>query len=243
VSGKRGEHAKRDLRARGLQRRRERIALFVEEQRIQRDWINFEELADRCAHGDNVFVPNEAVRSGAYDLLCRDVLAGDFEETGESQILFLAPAFSVPMTTAEVPVRACRMTRERLRSAIETPVTQMDPSGISRSQYLAPCWIPHRMAERWLSKHGLQSLIPFFAPRNERRVVATMRGEAAATQALTMHLRQNRHISKDAAEAWCGRKAFKLTKRGFKQRIWPKAREEAGLLPLAPAGRKPKSVR
>jgi hypothetical protein len=128
-------------------------------------------------------VPNEAVRSGAYDLLRRDLLAGDFEEGG-----FLTPAFSVPMTTPEVPVQARRMTRERLRAAIEMPVTQMDSPGIIRSQYLAPCWITRRMAERWLNIHALQSLIPFFAPRKEKPVLAFIRDETAAARALAAHL-------------------------------------------------------
>jgi len=243
VSRKRDEHAKRALRERGFQRRRERIALFSEEQRIRRDWINFGELADRCAHRDDPFVPDEAVRSAAYDRLRDDLLVGDFEEGGASQILFLTPRISVPMTTPKVSLQAHRMTRERLRAAIETPVTQMDHSGIIRSHYLAHCWIPRRMAERWLKKHGLQSLITFFAPGKEERVRPIIRTEAAATRALAAHLRQNPDITRDAAEAWCGREGFKLSKRGFRHRVWPKAREEAGLPSLAPAGRKPKSVR
>jgi hypothetical protein len=243
VSGKRDEHAKRDLRARGHQRRRERIALFIEEQRIQRDWINFHELADRCAHRDNPFVPDEAVRSAAYDRLRDDLLVGDFEEAGESQILFLTPAISVPMTTPRVSLQARRMTRRRLRAAIETPATQMDPSGIIRSHYLAHCWLPRRMAERWLEKHGLQSLLPFFAPRKGEPVLLKKRDEAAATRALAAHLKQNEHITRHDAEAWLSHRGFKLAKPGFRHRVWPNARQQANLLPMARAGRKPKSVR
>jgi hypothetical protein len=248
---KRNREAKRALRARGLERRRERIALCVDEQRRCRDWINFDEIADWCARRDNPsarrdnpFVPNEVVRIGAYDKLRDDLLAGDFEESGESQVLFLHPATSVPMTTAMTPRQAGRMTRERLRAATEIPATTHAPqSEIVRSEYLAYCWIPRRMFDRWLTRHGLPSSPPFFEPQMEGRVTATISSETAASRALAAHLRQNRQTTRDAAEAWCRQEGFNLSQRGFQFRVWPNAREAAGLSKLAAAGRKRKSVR
>jgi hypothetical protein len=51
-------------------------------------------------------------------LLRDDLLKGEFEEGGESQVLFLHPDRTVPMTTERIPRQAPRMTREKLRAAI-----------------------------------------------------------------------------------------------------------------------------
>jgi hypothetical protein len=175
-------------------------------------------------------------------LLRDDLLAGDFEEAGESQVLFLHPGLSVPMATPKVPLQARRMTREWLRGAIKAPATQMDPLEIIRSGYLAHCWIPRLMAEHWLAKHRLQSLLSFFTPRKEKRVAAKIRDEKAAARALAAQFRQNEHLTREHAKAWLDQQGFKLTGNGFRFRVWRDARREAGLLQLAPAGRK-KSVR
>jgi hypothetical protein len=101
----------------------------------------------------------EAARLGAYDLLRDDLLRGEFEEWGESRVLFLNPDFRVPMTTERVPRLARRVTREGLRAAIETHSPKL-----IRSQYLAHFWIPRRMFNRWLKKHDLPPSPALFKP-------------------------------------------------------------------------------
>ena len=150
-------------------------------------------------------------------------------------------ATSVSMTTAMVPRHGRRMTREWLQAAVGIPVTtHADQSEIIRSQYLAHCWIPRRMFDRWLARHELPPSPPFFEPHDEERVPATIGREAAATKALAAHLRQNKQSTRGAAEAWCRQEGFNLSGRGFRFRVWPNARDAAGLPKLAASGRKRK---
>lgn len=214
--------------------------LFAEEQRGRRDWINFRELADWCARRGNPFVPDEAARNGAYDLLRDDLLIGEFEEGGKSQVLFLDPTKTVPMTTAKIPGQARRMTRETLLYAI-----QMYSPEILRAEYLTGCWIPHRMLDRWLAKHQLPASPSLFEPMQKVRVSTIVAHETNAIKALAAYLKlkQNKHITRDDAAEWCDQQGFTLSQRGFRFRIWTQARREAGLPELAAPGRKPKSVR
>jgi hypothetical protein len=79
-------------------------------------------------------VPNETARANAYNMLQRDLLAGEFEEGGRSKVLYLNPA-----------TPKCRMTPAWLQSMLDTyPVETV------RSAYLGRCWIPRRIFDRWL---------------------------------------------------------------------------------------------
>jgi hypothetical protein len=237
------EKRQRELRARGRRQRAQRIAFFAEEQRKSHDWINFNEIADWCARRESKFVPDEAARLGAYDLLRDDLLNGEFEAGGESHVLFLHPDMTVPMTTERMPSQARRMTREKLLAAIE-----MHPPELIRSQYLAHLWIPYRIFNRWLVKHDLPPSPSLFKPATKKAVSAIVGRETAATKSLAAYLRDNQDITRNAAEKWCVKQGFRLSQRGFRFRVWPAARKEAGLSELAPVGRKrkigtPKSVR
>ena len=232
------EERQRQLRARGRQRRAQRIAHFAEEQRKSRDWISFREIADWCARRESKFVPDEADRLGAYDLLRDDLLTGEFQEEGKSHVLYLHPDLTVPMTTETVPRQARRMTPETLRAAIE-----MHPPGIIRSEYLECLWIPYRSLNRWLVKHDLPPSPSIFNPAPKKRVSPIAGRETAATKLLAAYLKYNQDITRDAAETWCVKQGYGLSQRGFRFRVWPAARKEAGLSELAPAGRKRKSVR
>jgi hypothetical protein len=66
--------------------------------------------------------------------------------------------------------------------------------------------------------------------------------EASAIRALSSQLRKNKDMKFDDAKAWCASAGYELSGNGFTYRVWPKAREAAGLPPKAPPGRKPKSL-
>lgn len=72
--------------------------------------------------------------------------------------------------------------------------------------------------------------------------------EAAATQALAAYLSsipkdRRANVKRADAESWCRAQGFLFSKRRFQNRIWPQARESAGLSPLAGSGRKRKPLR
>jgi hypothetical protein len=76
-----------------------------------------------------------------------------------------------------------------------------------------------------------------------RVTVSTARDESAATRALAVELAHNPDLKRADAEAWCETAGFKLPHRAFRFRVWPKARQRAGLPETAAPGRKAKSVR
>jgi hypothetical protein len=66
--------------------------------------------------------------------------------------------------------------------------------------------------------------------------------ETRITRELAARLRADPDTKRADAEKWCKSQA-KVTARGFQNRIWPKARELAGLPAQGKAGRKRKSSR
>jgi hypothetical protein len=113
-------------------------------QQRARQWIAFRELAEWLLEFNG---------GDAYDMLQRDLLAGDFEEGGRSKVLYLH----------YLSPRA-RMTRQRLNDVLDT-FSLADV----RSEYLARCWLPRRMFDRWLAKHELLSSPARFEPQEEAR--------------------------------------------------------------------------
>jgi hypothetical protein len=222
-----GGDRERDRRTR--QWRTARIERWTEQQRQTRKWINFAEIADWCSKEDQSIVPNEEKRAAAFDTLASDLLSGDFEENGRSRVLYLHPA------TAKA-----RMTREWLKDAIDHNYA----GDASRSAYLAHCWIERVMFDRWLAKHRLPASPPRFQPRKSHRVAgAKAADETAAIKALALQLGRDPEMTRREAAGWCSTTGFRLKRRGFQNRVWPKARARAGLAEKAPPGRKPKSSR
>ena len=141
------------------QRRTGQIERFIKQQRNSRKWINFAEIAEWCSEEDQSIVQNEHKRTEAFNRLASDLL--DFEENGRSLVLFLHPK-----------TKKMRMTHEELKDAIEHNWDRAR----GRS-YLAHCWIPRRLFERWLVKRRLQVSPSRFQPQISG---AKARVEAAA---------------------------------------------------------------
>jgi hypothetical protein len=70
---------------------------------------------------------------------------------------------------------------------------------------------------------------------------AIIADETAATKALAVELRRDPEMSRSQALSWCMAQGYRLSGRGFQQRVWPKARNQAELPILASPGRKKKS--
>jgi hypothetical protein len=86
---------------------------------------------------------------------------------------------------------------------------------------------------RFYSLHAQRGRVP----------VSTAHDENAAIRALAVELANNPDLKRADAKDWCEKTGFKLPHRGFRFRVWPKARERAGLPETASPGRKAKSVR
>jgi hypothetical protein len=68
--------------------------------------------------------------------------------------------------------------------------------------------------------------------------VKTIDRETKAIPDLASHLRENPNLKRKEAATWCKKQGFTFSDRGFQYRVWPEARERAGLLRRAPPGRK-----
>jgi hypothetical protein len=133
-------------------RRTAGIERFTKIQRDKREWINFGEIAEYCSEESGV-VPNEVARETAFEKLLADLLEGDFEKSGVSQIMYLHPYTS-----------KTRMTREWLIGLLE--FKNADRATII-SQYLAHCWMPRVLLERWLAKHRMEPGPQRFEPKRQ----------------------------------------------------------------------------
>src|SRR5262249_24085236 len=69
---------------------------------------------------------------------------------------------------------------------------------------------------------------------------ATAADETRAIAFLSRRLRAIAHLKLQDGLEFCRKEFPKLSERGFRSRVWPQAREAAGLEPKAPPGPKPK---
>ncbi len=136
-----------------------RAVRFKWRQQDRHGWIQFHEIAEWYAELNRGSMTKEAARASAYDMLQCDLLAGEFEEGGRSQVLFLHP-----------DMLKARMTPAWLRTIIER---QRRPEEIVRGQYLSQCWIPRRMFDWWLARHELPRSPPRFEPREQLEAAST----------------------------------------------------------------------
>jgi hypothetical protein len=122
--------------------RAKRIMRFADRQARERRWIEFGELAER--YGRNIGTAE------GYELLRRAMIAGEFERSGRSRVLYLHPFDIRP-----------KMTRERMANISEAYIDAVPSSHASyfrrtlERQYLACCWVPRDMAAAWCSVHNI----------------------------------------------------------------------------------------
>jgi hypothetical protein len=92
--------------------------------------------------------------------------------------------------------------------------------------------ISERCAWICVSRDSLERFLGLLRSSHE----STIKGESDAKVFLTSRLKQDPDLKRADAEAEC--ETFQISQRGFRDRVWPKAREGAGLPARAPAGRK-----
>ena len=232
MANKRSRRGQRIVSARkAAQWDEERIRRFEEEQRRKREWISFVEIAEWYSGLEVPTNPKKAAAAAeqAYRMLQTDLLAGLFEERGRSRVLFRFPG---------VDFTHGKMTRQRLQDAIDN-----DPDGEHVRLLLSHCWLPRDLFERWCARHHLPKSPARFQPQESHPVLAaTARVETAAIKALASYLKANNQLKRAEANDWCRTSGYDLTKRAF-DRVWPEARERAGLGRIAPPGRKKKLPR
>ena len=232
MARKRSRRGRRILSAReAAQGDEERIRRFEEEQRRKREWISFVEIAEWYSDLRGPVTPENAaaLREQARSMLKSDSLARLFEEGGRPRVLFRFPG---------VNFTAGKMTHQRLQDAIDN-----DPDGEHVRLLLSHCWLPRDLFERWCARHHLPKSPSRFQPQESHPVLAaTARVETAAIKALASYLKANNQLKRAEANDWCRTSGYDLTKRAF-DRVWPEARERAGLGRIAPPGRKKKLPR
>jgi hypothetical protein len=138
----------------GESRRRHRLEDFREHQRVVREWIAIDEIADLCARsvtGASAAAEEEA-RSLAYERLDQSARRGEFEALSEgqsqSQIIYLHPRH---------PTEDERLTREQLRY------------DVSIRDLAAYCFLPRELACQWFVAHGYPWPAHFDAVSEPRR--------------------------------------------------------------------------
>jgi hypothetical protein len=132
--------------------RKSRIDRFAQRQSRTREWVNFADIADFCARDSGSILPDEEKRTAAFMTLAKDVLNGEFDNSGRSQVLFL-----------NYSTKKARLTHEDLTDIIEHNLD--GDRGLS--EYLPYCWARREFIERWFEKHRLQKPPGWFKPQDD----------------------------------------------------------------------------
>jgi hypothetical protein len=110
---------------------------FQEHNRLTRDWINWADIAESCAHdGQPDIHPSSKTRITAYAELVKALVAGEFDDaSGNTRVHFLCSR-----------VRLRWMSRQELDLLSDFPVEQRI------SAYFQYFWIRNRMAVEWFER-------------------------------------------------------------------------------------------
>jgi len=118
---------------------------------------------------------------------------------------------------------------------------RVGPTGPQNYTHVWWSWRPQPIESIELATADVQDI--FGSPKPLTKRVATRRDEKMAIRTLRDLLVKNKDITSEEAFRQCLDKYPRLSKRGFKERVWPTGRELEKLSPKARGGRKPKSPR
>ncbi len=153
---------------------------FAERQRRQRRWFSLAEIADWCAREPGSIKPDEERRALAYAELGKALRDGEFEQGGRSRVLYLNPETSW-----------ARMTRARFTEIVDAFGSDHD---LLVSAYLARCWLPHDLAQRWFKMKNLRPHPYWFQPPTEDTSTSQQEGLAVAIAANAAANKDNAHL-------------------------------------------------
>jgi hypothetical protein len=135
-----------------------------------------------------------------------------------------------------------------LKAAIENHSAKLLTRSLPRSSVLVMTVVPGATPAISRGRRHPDPFEPFIEVETEeasgdgaRMALATAGHETKAIKALASHLKTNTNLTRAAAAEWCGKAGYKLGKRAF-ERVWPQARENAGLGRIGSPGRKRKSM-
>jgi hypothetical protein len=262
--------AMKDWRTRQSRDRGEqRIANWIERQNKCHDWVCFADMADWCARKPNDLEEDERRRAKAYAELQDSVLRGEFFAQGRCRIRYLPLRVGMGVLNAEpthklimgskLPTFIGRDSWPILSSRPPAPKLWLDVEqfrfGLTRSDsvlrtVLMFCWVPRDLCLGWFNARKIDVPPWLTHPTGQARdanpvkseLLPKIKVERAAVNMLTELLKKDAHLKFAEAFQSCG-ESYKLSERGFRYRIWPKAREAAGLPAVAPPGRKRKTSR
>ena len=133
---------------------------------------------------------------------------------------------------SRVSVETAERRRDILKAEIEAAILRDDKE--YRDCLVPKDWHVSNEPFFWDIHVSRANLLKVFKPPPP-----TVKDEAGAIRALADLLRENRKLRRDEAGVQLAAKGFKISDRGFLNRVWPQARVRAGLEAVAPAGRHP----
>jgi hypothetical protein len=258
--------AMRDQRALwGRDRNEQRIARWIERQNQKQDWVCLADVAAHYARKPDIIEHDERRLVSAYSELQDSILRDEFLVQGRWRIIYLPLCVGMGFPDAKPNHKTVVISKQPtfigrgswpdLSSPLRAPKLRLNEkqfrewfaSGRVLSSVLAACWMPRDLCLCWFNARKLNPppwLVgatpkPHAADSSKSKLPSKISDENGAVIALTPRLEEFNDLKFKDAET--SLENFKLSKRGFRYRVWPKAREAAGLPPTASAGRKRKT--
>ena len=132
-----------------------------------------------------------------------------------------------------------------LKDAVENHSAELLQRSLPPSSVLMMTVVPGAMPTLAIGCKPADPLVPLIKTERETTTrygeePATAGHETKAIKALALYLKDNPNSTRAAAADWCRKSRYKLGTRAF-DRVWPQARETAGLERIGAPGRKRKS--